>query len=815
MRSIACCLVLAALSAAGETVLLDFSRTDDLRVTPSMRTCGEGRLAWTNAYATAGTKCFYIGTPPDVQLKYTWAVGVVFWKDPVDFTPYDRAVVEYVNPAPFGDSLVVCFGGRKTGSQTVEILSSYEPARMVLPLSFQSPAAARAVTNVIFSVSNPGTFECFIDRIVLLKKGEAVPAPRTPTAEEQKRLAAARRFYERQKTVDAEARTAADRAVQSGFRERLRAANRAAGFDTSRMLVGWAASTEQVRPTVTEVPVRVPTDLSLRLARGEKESLQVYVMPSGEEPLRDVSVALEGDLQGDAPWWRFGCGVPRLAATNVEICAVGYLDCVRRVNYKYGYTVKTNAAPGYVRTTKPCPKGWYPDPLLSFKRTTDVAPFVAQGFWVRVRCPEDQPAGTYRGTLTVGGRRIPLTVRVNGFTLPRESPLPLAITFGPMVWTSEKTLSKEEHAERLAIRKDKDAPVNAWLRHREQWCDFLADYYIMPNSIYHSTRPLPNADKLVQYRREGRLGWFNLGYWFEKPDEANAKRVAWWERDRIGVIKANYEEAKRLGILDRAYIYGCDEAPRERHARMAQAIDLLHELCPGVPVCTTGFDPDFGLGKSLLKGMDWFMPLTSKPYYWSSLDKIAEARKAGKKVWWYVACGEKAPMANLVVETSPHEIRNLLGAQSWRYKADGFLYFESTIWNGARPIQSDTSTFTTWNPESWRKGSSAHGDGTFVYPGPDSTPLASIHLENLRDGVEDYAYLKLLSDRLAANPSAPWAARAKELLAVPESVLVDLANFNDDPVAHYAWRDAIADLLETPTVQAEESKGENGGVDTK
>ena len=788
----------AASAIFAVATLLDFSNTESLRVSPNMRKSGdEGRLAWTNAFATAGTKCFYIGVPPDVRLKYRWAVGHITWQKPVDLSSYDRAVVEYVNPAPFGDSLEIRFGDRKTGTRTAaQIMSSYAPAQIVVPLEFQSVDAARAVSNVAFSVSNPGNFECFIDRILLLKAGESVPEPRMLTAAEESRIANARQFYEAQKVVDADARAAADREVQRGFRSRLAKANHAAGLSARKMLLGWAYSTEQIRPTVTDVPIRVPKRLSLRLARGEKESLQIYVMPSGDQPLYAVSVAVEGDLRMKRPWWTCGLGAARLAVTNVDICTVGYLDCVRRVNYKFGYCEKIEDEPGYRRVTKPCPKGWYPDPLLSFKKETDIAPLIAQGYWVRVRCPENQVAGTYEGALRVGDIRIPFSVRVNDFTLPRESVLPLAVTFDPMVWSSDKRLPKEENVRRQAVRENPDAPVNAWKRHREAWCDMLAEYYVMPSGLYHRNKPLPNADKLVQYRREGRLGWFNLGYWRPFPDESRRNEVAFWRRTVLDVLKANYEEAKRLGILDRAYIYGCDEAPRSKHEQIAKAISLIREACPGVPLCTTGFDPEFGLGKSLLNGIDWFMPLTSKPYYWSSMEKIDEARRAGKKVWWYVACGEKAPMANLVVETCPGEIRNLLGAQSWRYKTDGFLYFQTSIWNWDKPIEADTSTFTTWNPESWRNGTSAHGDGTVVYPGPDSTPLASIHLENLRDGVEDYAYLKLLSDKLERFPDAPWASRARELLSVPRSVLVDLANFNDDPEALYAWRDAMADIIE-------------------
>ena len=86
--------------------------------------------------------------------------------------------------------------------------------------------------------------------------------------------------------------------------------------------------------------------------------------------------------------------------------------------------------------------------------------------------------------------------------------------------------------------------------------------------------------------------------------------------------------------------------------------------------------------------------------------------------------------------------------------------------------------------------------GSWICCGPGGTPLATVRLENFRDGLEDFAYAKKLEAKLAAEPDAPWAPEAKRLLAVPETVVKDLANYTFDPAVLYAWRDAIADLIE-------------------
>ena len=802
--------VVLAFGCFGAETLLDFAKTDDLSVKPGMKTSGaEGTTRYTDRFASPGTKSFYFGMPIGTKLLYPWAVTVLTWKTPADFSRYDRAVLDYVNAAVEGDSLNVQFGSRTSSRSVTARLANCDAGRIVVPLEFSDPAAANAVTQMILTVGNPGQFDVYLDRVLLLKKGEPLPSVRKLSEADRKTLAGIQRENDALVAETNRKRQEAEKARQLAFRNRFRTVSPGEG-----MMVGLATSMDQVKPRETEIEPCAATSVAMRLARGESEAVQIYVMPRDEAALKDVSVSFAGDLVRDRPWWMFGRR-DRLDAACLKACVIGHLNCRGRVNYKRA--IVEGAGTNFVRKAEEFfTEGWYPDPILSFKTSCDIDPFVCQAFYVQVKAPETAVPGVYRGTLRVAARNaapvaIPVSVRVNSFVLPRESALPLAVTFGPMVFTPRERTPEQCRAVKR-IKDSPEAPVNAWKRHESEWSDFLVEHYVMPSSLYHSQTPLPFADKLAGYRKEGRLGWYCLGY-FSPLASLDAKGESAWRDSHLPRLRANYEQAKRIGILDRAYIYGCDEAAKEMHPRIARAVAILKREFPDVPVSTTGFDPEFGLGDSLLKQMDWFMPLTSRPYYTGNEAKIEKARKAGKKVWWYVACGEKGPRANVFVETRPAELRNLLSAQSWKAKTDGFLYFETSMWNTDHPIAADTTPFTDWPAESWRLGTSFHGDGTMVYCGPDSTPLSSLHFEALRDGVEDYAYLKLLSEKLADNPKAPWANEAKRLLACEQ--VRSVYDFDDRPERHYAWRNAIADLLETPTVQAEESKGENGGVDTK
>jgi hypothetical protein len=132
-----------------------------------------------------------------------------------------------------------------------------------------------------------------------------------------------------------------------------------------------------------------------------------------------------------------------------------------------------------------------------------------------------------------------------------------------------------------------------------------------------------------------------------------------------------------------------------------------------------------------------------------------------------------------------------MGAMTQKFKPDGFLYYATMIWNSDRPIGK--GPFTDWEPRSYGK---FHGDGQWVCcGGPDLLPLATIRLENFRDGIEDLWYAELLRKKLESSPDAPWAQRAKELLAVPRSVVDTLENYTDSEKDVYRWRNEMADIL--------------------
>jgi hypothetical protein len=536
-----------------------------------------------------------------------------------------------------------------------------------------------------------------------------------------------------------------------------------AGLPTDAILVGLATSMEKILPREAAFELTVARKIEVSLARNEKESTQIVVLPTAGA-LRKVTVKV-GDLKAAS-----GAVFPH---ENIDCDVVGY--------------VQTKGRPPYGTSQV----GWWPDPILSGQGPVDIAAGDLQAFWVRIRAAKEQAPGLYRGTLTVAAEGVApvsleLVVRVRSFALPDRSPLPLAITFSP----GDNSIPQTEK-QQAEWRKSDDYPANAWKKHKLRWADFLADYYITYDSLYH--QGMPDFEVLMHLKQQGRLGVFNLGYYGgvgPRPEDLQK-----WKADHLPRLRAAYTKAKELGLLDHAYIYGCDEAPADLFGQVEKAAAVLKSEFPGVSIMTTTYDQSYST-QSVIKSMDAFCPLT--PNFDPA--KAAKARAAGKQVWWYICCGPHHPHANMFIEYPAIDGRLLMGAMTARQRPDGFLYYQISIWNSRRPIS--TGPFTDWDPRSW---TTYHGDGSWTCVGPDGTPLPTIRLENFRDGLEDYAYvlhLEALVQQYKSKAGAliaaerQWLADAKQTLAVPVDLVKSMTEYSRDPVKLYAWRDRLGDLID-------------------
>jgi hypothetical protein len=134
-----------------------------------------------------------------------------------------------------------------------------------------------------------------------------------------------------------------------------------------------------------------------------------------------------------------------------------------------------------------------------------------------------------------------------------------------------------------------------------------------------------------------------------------------------------------------------------------------------------------------------------------------------------------------------------MGAMTAKETADGFLYYRSASGTRGSPSRR---TFHRGDARSW---TTYHGDGAWTCVGPDGQPLPTQRLENFRDGLEEYAYVRELEVLLKTRASPGTSGldhRGARRPACPRNAGRSLKAYKRDPAAVLAWRDRLAELIE-------------------
>lgn len=156
-------------------------------------------------------------------------------------------------------------------------------------------------------------------------------------------------------------------------------------------------------------------------------------------------------------------------------------------------------------------------------------------------------------------------------------------------------------------------------------------------------------------------------------------------------------------------------------------------------------------------------------------------RKYGLELWWYQSCkshacedigGEGTRFWPSYMIDSPAIHQRIMPWLTWKYRMDGELYFHTVF------AYSQTDP---WRTQYLFGG---NGDGTLFYPGRPRAigghtdiPIESMRLKFIREGYEDYEYLRLAEkgagrarvERLlrgVVNTTFDWSQRPQDLLVL-------------------------------------------------
>lgn len=524
----------------------------------------------------------------------------------------------------------------------------------------------------------------------------------------------------------------------------------------------------------------------LDCARNESESVQVVIR--SDQPLAGLAVTLSdfGGPQGSV-----------LGLANLRTYRVEWVD----IN-----------APFEVDQPSETPD-FQPDPLPPVDLATerfDLTPGQNLILWLTVTVPADARPGTYRANLEVreGEKRVgelDLNLRVRRFALPKRPILQSMVGLATgNIYKAHgcKTKHDQEQIVRLFLDEYARARLSPFL-----YAPGTQAFNPLPDAAIKWTFTLGEDGKptgqveldFIGFDREGEyylnqrddFSAFNFAPYFWSRRDVDGKKVMYLRasdgktvverRNADGSVNPVFDEilislfrgiAQHLdekGWLDRAIYYVTDEPGEDDTPAIKEICELVRRADPRIRTSLT-YDPAnrprlaelVQDGRSLISV--WI------PYCTMYREEVAaDQRSKGAEYWLYDVSSAA------LIGHSGQTNRSIMW-DIWRRDAHGYLYYLSTWWGrDATPWERPNFTLPEFTYR-YRQG-----DGFFFYPplrkGEPEEPILdyvvpTIRWELLREGAEDFDYLRMLEARIAANPNADPAviAKAKQALANARSL---------------------------------------------
>ncbi|OFV94287.1 MAG: hypothetical protein A3F68_08795 [Acidobacteria bacterium RIFCSPLOWO2_12_FULL_54_10] len=568
----------------------------------------------------------------------------------------------------------------------------------------------------------------------------------------------------------------------------------AGGMASAQELTWWTThALIKVRPNDT-APAGSSRSAELFAGRNEFEPFQV-VLRVDQSDLEDVDVQVS-DLSGPS-----GGSITR---DNITIYLEGYL------NLESPSSIEGDA-------------GEWPDPL--FPRVDRYAgerrnafPFRLrrgrnQPVWIEIYVPPGTSPGTYSGAATITARNsdvvsIPITMHVWDFGLPSTSSLKTSFGLSGVAalkqhrgrYTSDDDLdvitflyAKAALWHRISIHGGTHAPPPFsgrgqalrldWTRYDREVGPFL------DGTVFGKGEPLDGARATSVDLRTHRAA------------DTDEKKISYWQRW--------VNHFADHGWLSRLFYYTWDEPPSQINPKVQDQAELAHRADPRIRnLVTTSFD------QSLQGAVDIWAPLINcidgKPGFPDFCERMATREvydaeiQRGRSLWWYQSCASHGckvsrgdyfrgwPSYVIDIAAVANRIMPWL---SWRYKVEGELYFSMN--------EAFSQDVDAWENIYLFGG---NGDGTLFYPGrPDQIggtsdiPIESIRLKLIREGLEDYEYLVLLSRRGLSDFAEEEVCQ----------IITKVYQWDRDPEKLYAVRRALGERLSASSNQTKNT--ENGG----
>jgi hypothetical protein len=454
--------------------------------------------------------------------------------------------------------------------------------------------------------------------------------------------------------------------------------------------------------------------------------------------------------------------------------------------------------------------GEWPDPLIPridryAKEKRNAFPFNLtsgrnQPIWIEVYVPPQTAPGNYEGDVAVqiNGKteaNIPLRLKVWNFTLPSTSSFPTTFGFNGVTavrqhlgkYTNDADVDHFTAAyrkaalwHRISLHGGSMRPprftfdgnqINVdWRDSDAELAPFMDGKAILPGEPLYGAKATT-----VGMRTPPSL----------KTDD---QKILYW--------KALATYFRERGWFSRLFNYLLDEPKPENFADVLHEAQLVHKADKEIRNLVTA-----PLHRDWSGAIDIWTPLINcfelKPGSQGFCDPMVSRSgyeqeiARGADLWWYQSCASHG--CNIIggeyyrgwpsyMIDAGGVANRIMPWIAWKYDIRGELYYNiDEMFSRGKDAWNDVYLF------------GGNGDGTLVYPGRAKTiggntdiPIESIRLKLIREGLEDYEYLKLL----ARHADAPTVKSFVNML------VTNTYTFEKDPAKFYEVRRKIGEQLD-------------------
>jgi hypothetical protein len=463
--------------------------------------------------------------------------------------------------------------------------------------------------------------------------------------------------------------------------------------------------------TVTAPPA---ASLKMDMAANERENLQLFLFPLKND-FQSVQIRLPETLTAkDGTSRKF----------DLKISELEYTKLVKPSHWMYQLPV--------------IPDRLHPGDFFERKGASAIP------LWLEAKALPGTPSGVYSGKIELTDDQgnillLPLELRIRNFELPLQSNVPTSVG----IW--------ERDIQTYVNKGDGERFIELLTAYAEMLQEHRLDPVILSQAdlVAPWLRDMVYPNYRVDASGKVQINWTYFDRIIDKlrakgmktvvagPFYRNVKVWAKEQKNAPAIWKAVTEHLRQKNLLQDACAYPADEW--SDLAKLNEIGEMLKKNVPELRWLVTAGSQNYP--DPAIRNVGIWVP----QLHWLNLPMTRKLQKEKTPVWYYVCTGPQFPTPNLHSDTPPATIR-MVPVFGMRYGFDGFLHWAANF-NTAKNAKEVTQY--------------GAGEGRYIYAAADGSPVATIRLKLLADGMEDWMALELLKKKNPQEYSKIYAELAR------------------------------------------------------